>query len=350
MTFQTMPEGTGGQTPTIPKSVFITGANGFIGGALLERYKALGCDVHGMDMQADPDRNVVAGNLVEPEGWAAHAKGCELFINTASVVSLAADWKAYRDISVAGARHALDVAVAGGASRFVQFSSIAAMGYDYPPGADETWPVIIGSDYRYGVGKGASEHAVLAAHAAGEIPCTIIRPGDVYGPGSRAWLLEPLKMARAGQLILPSKGNGVFTPVYVDDLLDGVMLAAGLPEGSGQIFILWGGEAVSCKDFFSHHWQWAGRKGSPPAIPLAAALALTGGIWRLNRTIKRNDEVTPDTMLMFSRKGGFSQAKAERLLGYKPKVGLQEGLQRSEAWLKEQGEEITPVMETTAVD
>ena len=38
--------------------------------------------------------------------------------------------------------------------------------------------------------KGGSEHPALAAHAAGEIACTIIRPGDVYGPGSRPWVLS----------------------------------------------------------------------------------------------------------------------------------------------------------------
>lgn len=338
MSVDQMPKGKDGQAPVLPKSVFITGANGFIGRLLFKRYQALGCDVRGMDMQADMKNNIIAGDLVKPETWAYHARGCELFINTAAVVSMSADWQLYIDVSVVGTRHALNVAIENGANRFVQFSSIAALGFDYPDGADEKAPVVIGEAYRYGVAKGASEHVVLAAHAAGEIECTIIRPGDVYGPGSRAWLLEPLKMAKSGQLILPNKGQGVFTPVYIDDLLDGVMLAAGLPAGSGQIFILWGGEPVSCKTFFSHHWQWAGRKGAPPSIPLFAALKLTSGIWSLNRLLKRKDEVTPDTMLMFSRKGGFSQQKAIKLLGYEPKVALAEGMRRSEAWLRHTGE------------
>lgn len=338
MSSETMPIGSNGQTPAIPVSVFITGANGFIGRALLRRYRALGCDVRGMDMTADPENGVVAGDLMKPETWAEHARGCELFINTAAVVSLAADWQLYRDVSVQGVRHALDVAIAGGARRFVQFSSIAAMGYGYPDGADERSPVVIGEDYRYGVAKGASEHVVLAAHAAGEIECTVIRPGDVYGPGSRAWLSEPLKMARSGQLILPNKGQGVFTPVYIDDLLDGVMLAAGLPEGSGHIFILWGGEPVSCREFFGHHWRWAGRKGYPPSLPLFAALKVTRAIWALNHRLKRNNEVTPDAMLMFARRGGFSLDKARTRLGFEPKVSFHEGMRRSEAWLRETGE------------
>ncbi|MGB2247724.1 MAG: NAD-dependent epimerase/dehydratase family protein [Alcanivorax sediminis] len=334
----TMPTGSNGQQPAVPTSVFVTGAGGFIGRAIMARYQALGCDVRGMDLNADESANIVAGDITNPSGWAEHAKGCELFIHTAAIVSLAAQWPAYRKVTVEGTRQAIDVAVAAGAKRFVHFSSIAAMGYDYPDGADETCPVVIGNEYLYGVAKGASEHVALAAHAAGEIDVTIIRPGDVYGPGSRAWLIEPLKMARSGQLVLPDNGQGVFTPVYIEDLLDGIMLAAGLEEGRGQIFILWGGEAVSCKEFFSHHWHWAGRKGAPHSLPLKAALALTTGIWKVNQMLKRHDEVTPDTMLMFSRKGAYSIEKAQRLLGYQPKVNFAEGMRQSELWLRACGE------------
>lgn len=333
-----MPVGSAGQTPRVPKSVFVTGANGFIGRALMTRYKALGCEIRGMDLKADPAWNVVAGNLTDPTTFAGHAQGCELFVNTAAVVSLAADWQLYRDVSVQGASNALEAAIAGGARRFLQYSSIAALGWNFPEGANEKTPTVIGEQYRYGVAKAASEHLVLAAHAAGEIEGTIVRPGDVYGPGSRAWLIEPLKMARAGMLVLPDGGNGVFTPVYIDDLLDGTMLAAGLPEGSGQIFILTGGTATTCREFFSNHWRWAGRSGAPRSLPLPVAVALTTGLWMLNRALGRQDEVTPDAMYMFARKGNLSIAKAQSRLGYQPKVDLAEGLRRSEAWLREIGE------------
>jgi nucleoside-diphosphate-sugar epimerase len=334
----TMPVGEHGQQPKVPRSIFITGANGFIGRALMDRYLALGCEVRGMDIQADADRNVVAGDLSQPAAWTKHADGCELFIHTAAVVSLAADWQRYREVTLMGTRHALDVSIVAGAKRFVHFSSIAAMGYDYPIMADETAPIVIGEEYRYGVAKGASEHVVLAAHAAGEMACTIIRPGDVYGPGSRAWLIEPLKMAKAGRLVLPNKGEGIFTPVYIEDLLDGVMLAAGLDQGSGQIFILWGNESVLCKDFFEHHWRWAKRKTPVPSMPLKVALQITGAIWKLNQLFRRNDEITPDAMLMFSRRGGYNSDKAKTLLGYSPKIDIKEGMKCSEQWLRKIGE------------
>lgn len=343
MTRFDMPRGAEGQSPPAPGKVFITGANGFIGRALMERYRALGCEIAGVDVVADPARNVVAGNINEPRHWASLAAGCELFIHTAAVVSLSAEWDEYREISVKAVRRMIDVATASGCRRFVHFSSIAAMGFDYPANADEREPVVIGPDYRYGVAKGASEHVVLAAHAAGEIDCTIIRPGDVYGPGSRAWVVEPLRMAKKGKLLLPNGGEGIFTPVYVDDLLDGVMLAAGLESGRGQIFILAGESGVQCKTFFGYHWRWAGRKGKPHTAPLSLTTRLTSLVWQVNRLLGIRDETAPDTMYMFARPGNYSIDKARRLLGYCPKVSLEEGMRRAEAWLDQIGEPIQPI-------
>ena len=194
---------------TIPRSVFITGASGFIGRGLGARYRALGAEVRGMDLHADETNGIVAGDLANPQSWATHALGCDLFINTAAVVSTNAPWQVYRDVSVRGVRGALDVAIASGASRFLHYSSAAALGWDYEGDVDEKEPVVIGEQYRYGVAKGASEHVVLAAHAAGEMNCTIVRPADVYGPGSRTWLIVPLEMCRKGVMTLPANGEGL---------------------------------------------------------------------------------------------------------------------------------------------
>ena len=57
--------------------------------------------------------------------------------------------------------------------------------------------------------KVASEQVVLQAHAAGEVPCTVIRPGDVTGPGSRPWTIMPVEEIGRGRLVLPAMGRGV---------------------------------------------------------------------------------------------------------------------------------------------
>ena len=96
------------------------------------------------------------------------------------------DAAAVWDVNVMGTRHALDAAVRAEAQRFVQLSSVLAFSWDFPDGVDERHPVRP-NGAPYVDTKVASEQVVLQAHAAGEIACTVIRPGDVWGPRSRPW-------------------------------------------------------------------------------------------------------------------------------------------------------------------
>jgi nucleoside-diphosphate-sugar epimerase len=320
-----------------PARVFVTGANGFIGRAVLSRYRALGAEVRGVDLRADPAWGVVAGDLGEAGPWQEQARGCDLVVHTAAVVSNSAPAELYRRISVGGVRRALDAAVAGGARRFLHVSSCGAYGWHRPPDADERTPITVLSGNAYQDAKAASEHPALAAHAAGEIACTIVRPSDVYGPGSRPWVLIPLQMMRRGLFFLPAHGRGVFAPVFVDDLVDGIVLAAGHDAGIGQIFNLLGVAPATAAEFFAWHWRWAGRSGAPRSFSTPVALRLAEAVALAARLAGRRTEASRESMLMLSKQHVPSMAKARRLLGYAPRVDLPEGMRRTEAWLREQG-------------
>ena len=99
----------------IPSRVFVTGASGFIGRALVGRFAELGSKVAGADLHADPARNVVAGDVSESGDWQRHAKGSDLVIHTAAVVSNNAPAALYRRVSVGSVRHVIDAAIAAGA-------------------------------------------------------------------------------------------------------------------------------------------------------------------------------------------------------------------------------------------
>lgn len=332
-----LPTGIDGQIPVLPKSVFVTGARGFIGHALMRRYRDLGAEVRGVDVEADPEWDVVAGDIGETGEWQGHARDCDLVVNTAAVVSNTAPAELYWKISVNGVRMAIDAAVAGGASRFVQISSCAAFGANAPPGVDERWPVPAGTGLMYMDAKAAGEHPALAAHASGEIAATVIRPSDVYGPGSRPWILIPLEMIRKGMFLLPAHGRGIFSHVYVDDLVNGIVLAAGLEEGAGQIFTITGGAGVPCNEFFRHHWRWAGKSGSPRSYSTETAVRIAEAARIVSKLFGMKTEASRMSMLMLAKEKSWSIEKARRLLGYEPKVTVEEGMQRTEAWLRDQG-------------
>lgn len=320
----------------VPKRVFITGANGFIGRALARRYRAMGAEVRGVDMAADAAWNVVAGDIREVDRWRQQLDGCELVVHTAAVVSMVAPMRVAWDVNCSGTRRLLVACRAAGVVRFVHLSSVAAYGWNFPDGVDESWPLLTNGN-SYTDTKITSEHAVLAAHAGGELGCTIIRPGDVYGPASRAWIVEPIRAIRARQFVLPDCGRGIFSPIYVDDLVDGIVAAAGLPQGAGQIFNLAAGAGVSCAEFFGHHWRWLGRQGAIPSLPASVAIVMAEVGARLARLRGRPTEMGRGTIGLLTRRGTYSIDRARQLLGYAPKVQLAEGMQRSEAWAREVG-------------
>jgi len=321
---------------TLPRRVFITGANGFIGRALAQRYRSYGVDVCGVDMTADPAWNVVAGDVREVDRFRPHLEGADLVLHAAAVVSMVAPMREAWEVNCRGTRRLLTACRELGVSRFVQLSSVAAYGFDFPDGVDEAWPLITNGN-SYTDTKITGEHLVLAAHAAGELDCTIIRPGDVYGPASRAWIVVPLEMMESRQFLLPDHGRWIFSPVFIDDLVDGIVLAAGQEQGAGQVFNVTAGSGVSCAEFFGHHWRWLERRGAIPSLPLGVARVLADAGGRLVRATGRASELGSGSIGLFSRPGTYSIDKARRLLGYAPQVDLAAGMERTEAWVRDKG-------------
>jgi nucleoside-diphosphate-sugar epimerase len=313
--------------------VFITGASGFIGRALYERYAADGHSVSGCDLVADPARGIVVGDVAQPGAWQEHALDCELFIHTAATVSLRTEraediWRA----NVLGTANA--VTAAERAERFVHFSSVTVFGFDFPDGVDERYPVH-NTFLPYPDTKIASEQVVLQAHIDGRVRCTIVRPGDVYGPGSRVWAQIPAELIKARRLILPGGGRGIHSPVYIDNLVDGVMLAAASPDAVGQVFTLSDGLGVSYREFFAPYARLVGRRLI--TLPAPVAIAMAAGVQQAARLAPGDNEINPHSARYLLRRGTYSNAKARAVLGWEPRVSLAEGLERTVAWLRERG-------------
>jgi nucleoside-diphosphate-sugar epimerase len=262
--------------------------------------------------------------------------GCDVVLHTAALVSNAVGHEESWRLNVLGTRLALEGAARAGAGRFVHFSSVRAFSdLDFPDGVGEEHPVRTNGN-PYVDTKVASEQVALQAHAAGEVPVTVIRPGDVYGPGSRPWTLLPLAEIRANRFALPAMGRSVFSPVFVENLVDGVLLAIDEPRAAGQVYVLSDGVGVTTREFFGHYFRMLGKRG-PICLPTPVALALA----QLNEIAFRfregTTEVNPDTVRYMTRRGTYSIQKARRELGYEPRVSLGEGMERTEKWLREEG-------------
>ena len=315
--------------------VFITGASGFIGRALYERYQSEGHDVRGCDLAPDPLRDIVAGDVAQPGPWQEHAGGCDVLIHTAAAVSFRLErredvWRA----NVLGTRNALEAAERAQVARFVHFSSVTVFGFDFPDGVDEGYPVR-NTYVPYPDSKIASEQVVLQAQLDGRVGATIVRPGDVYGPRSRVWAMIPAELIRTRRFSLPGGGRGIHSPVYIDNLVDGVVLAARSAEAEGQVFTLSDGVGVPCREFFAPYAELVGRKLM--TVPTPLAIGLSAVIQQLARLTEGDNDINPASVRYMLRQGTYSNAKARRVLRWEPRVGVQEGMGRTVAWLREQG-------------
>ncbi|MGK2318469.1 NAD-dependent epimerase/dehydratase family protein [Gordonia rhizosphera] len=316
------------------RKVFITGANGFIGRALATRMRELGAEVSGVDLVADADNSIIGGSTTDAAPWKGALAGIDTVIHTAALLGGAHALDRAWDVNVKGTNEVLRAAIEAGVTRFVHISSIAAYGWEFPDGVDETYPVRVNGD-SYTDTKVNSEAVVLAAHAAGEIDVTVIRPGDVWGPGS-VWVRSPIaEMLKPTGFPLPDGGNGIFTPVYIDNFVDGMVLAISSDKAAGQVFTITDGVGVRCADFFGHLAEMSG--GTIRTLPMAVIAPLSDVVGGLLRRLGQPSDLCAGTMGLLNRSGTYSIEKARTVLGYEPLVSVDEGMSRVREWATETG-------------
>ncbi len=308
-------------------AVAVTGAAGFIGSAVCRRLVAEGHDVIGIDVdprsamrvtetgaqfrRADTsDRGAVRGAI----------NGASLVVHTAALLPGSGEMADFVRVNVGGTENVCVAASDAGVTRVVHLSSVAAWGYDFKTDITEDEPLATHSSNPYIATKAASE-LVARKHGA-----TIVKPGDVYGPKSQPWAVIPFGLIKAGRAALPMRGRGLVTLVYVDDLVDCIHRALTLPEGEGGVFTAWDGSPVTAKEFFDHYARMLGRKGvrTAPAGVLRPLMRVTPG-------------VNADDLVFLMRRAVYPNARARDVLGWEPRVTLDEGMRRTEGWLREVG-------------
>ncbi|MFZ2509979.1 MAG: NAD-dependent epimerase/dehydratase family protein [Gordonia sp. (in: high G+C Gram-positive bacteria)] len=330
-----MSESPARSAPTLSgRTVLITGANGFIGRAVSARLRALGAQVRGVDLVPDLDHQVVAGDVTDPSGWSDALTGVDTVIHTAALLGGAYRLQDAWRVNVLGTSRVLSAAIDAGVGRFIHFSSIAVYGFDFPDGVDESSPTHVNGD-AYTDTKINSEAVVLAAHAAGQIDVTVVRPGDVWGPES-VWVRSPLaELKKPTGLPLPNGGAGIFSPVYIDNFVDGLMLIVASGEAAGEVFILSDGVGVPCREFFGHLQRMSG--GTIRTLPMAIAAPLADIAGRILRAFGEQSDLCSGTMGLLNRPGTYSIEKARRVLRYEPLVTIDEGMAHVEQWARDNG-------------
>jgi nucleoside-diphosphate-sugar epimerase len=307
-------------------AVAVTGAAGFIGTAMCRWLKAEGHDVIGIDLDPSAAARVTEtgaqfrrADVADRGAVRGALNGAELVVHTAALLPGATMAESVR-VNVGGTENVCVAAKDAGIARVVHLSSVAAWGYDFKTDITEDEPLATHSPHPYIATKAASE-LVARKHGA-----TVVKPGDVYGPASQPWAVIPFELIKSGRAALPMKGRGIITLVYVDDLVDCIYRALTLPEGERGVFTAWDGSPVTAKEFFDNYSRMLGKKGvrTAPARLLRPLMRLTPG-------------VDPDDLIFLMRRAVYPNARAREVLGWEPRVTLEEGMARTEDWLREAG-------------
>ncbi|HEY6293287.1 MAG TPA: NAD-dependent epimerase/dehydratase family protein [Terriglobia bacterium] len=320
--------------------ILVTGATGFIGGAVARRLLQDEHIVRAMarrpEKGADLEKlgaEVVMGDLGDEDLLERAAEGCAVVIHAAAQVGPKPTRAEYEGPNVGGTENILMASNRAGAKRFVYISSVAAFGL--PTAGEITDDSPRGpAGESYSDSKFAAEEAVWSFCRARGLAFTILRPSCVYGPGSPHWSIIPFKRIRKGKVRLIAGGRGSFNYVYIDNLVDAILLAAADDRALGQAFIVNDG-ATSWREFFSAYARLAGRD-KLPSVPLGVAKLVLLGRNLMGR-FKGRSPTSLRALAFLTGSAVFRETRLEQTLGYHPKINLEEGMRRTEAWFRETG-------------
>ena len=237
--------------------VFVTGATGFIGCRFAEvasqRKIPVVALVRNWSRAARLARlpsRMVQGDVLDLESLRANMKGCDVVFHCA--VDNRVGGEPHRRSSALGAANVMQAALETGVKQVVHLSSIAV--YSYRPAADartEDAPYAYCGD-AYCDGKIDAEKSVLRYCREYGIGVTVLRPTIVYGPFG-SWTEDTVKAIRQRKMALIEGGAGVCNALYVDNLVEAMLLAAEEPRARGEVFHISDRSPVTWKEFINGH-------------------------------------------------------------------------------------------------
>lgn len=327
----------------------VSGATGFIGGAIAAALARSGWDVNVLVRPSSrcrlpaghPYRMFEANLDDESPVLRQAAAGCEVVIHAAAIRDL---WgtspEAYRQTNVEGTRRLLDACL-GQASRFVYISSVGVLSYPGMTGIHEGLPVrLVAGKAAYHRSKAEAERVVAAY--GNRIETVVVRPTITYGPGDRNGMLTRLiALIAAGKFIRIGRAKNHFHLTYIDDLVAGVLVASAHPLAVGETFILAGPRSIQVNELLA---MIEARLGCPAPrlyIPERVARTVARGVEALYRLGRHSSVpgfagtpvITQDKIDTICVHRSFSSEKAARLLGYRPCWDYAGGLEATLQWM-----------------
>ena len=322
----------------------ITGATGFIGSRLALHCAAEGLEVRALGRRqgaverenaAELERQSVALHEVPVEdraGLQSAMAGADVVFHLAAAQHEAnVPDEYFRRINVDGTRNVLEAAEAAGAGRVVHGSTIGV--FRWRPGEAVRSDSPLEPDNIYGATKLEAERVVSSF--TGRVPFAIARISETYGPGDRR-LLKLFKGAQRGLALQIGSGRNLHHLIYVDDLISGLLAAARDVGALGRTFVLAGSEPVTTRQMLEAVSRSLGLEPRILRVPMAPLMGLAAVLEGTLRPLGIQPPLHRRRMDFFRKDFSFSLEEASTF-GFKPRVGLEEGMRATARWYLDQG-------------
>jgi len=321
--------------------VLLTGGTGFIGSPLLRGLLDRGHSVNLVVNRTQPS---------VPEGPSVKYHRCDL---TDPVNFRSAGFKAEAAINVAGqlrvpgivdehywkvhyeaTKHVLEECTRFKLRRLVQVSTTGVYGATGRSPVGEDGPIQPSDIYEKTKWEG--ERYAREYCSDGTIDLVVARPGLVYGPGDRH-LLGLYKAIRWGVFRVIGEGDNFVHPIFIDDLVEGLIACLDRPEAKGGTFNLVNPAPVTFRGFCEAIASALGKKLPRAGIPKGMARIAGAGFEGVRALTRMEMPLTRERVEFMTSDRAYDSSRATTRLGFTAPTSLQEGANRTVAWYRAQG-------------
>lgn len=316
------------------KSVFVTGAGGFIGRHLIERLLAEDVEIVALMMPGEPkpdswgdEVRIVTGDVRDLMSLASDIGPVDTVFHLAAVVS---DWGARQthvDITVGGTEQAIELALHWKA-HFLVTTSICSYASALAKGVLTEESPLGKASSPYEFCKQEQERLTREAVVRRDLKATMIRPGNVFGVGSVSWVDLLVEALRGKVPCMIGSGDWDAGLVHVRNLVALMVAAARVENPTGDVFNATDEFGVTWKTYLT---RLASIAGAPPpkSIPQSMAKVLATSLEFTAKMRKQRERptITRQSYRLMGGPNEISSAKARRLLNYEPVMGFDDAMQ-----------------------
>jgi nucleoside-diphosphate-sugar epimerase len=322
--------------------VLVTGGTGFTGKALVQRLLGMGHEVVALDYKEglktqelrDWGAEVILGSVTDKDVVRRAVQGVEVVHHVAAAFrEMNVPDTYYHDVNVGGTRNVLEAALAAGVRKVIYCSTCGVHGnVDHPPAGEDA--PIQPADY-YQRTKWEAEPIVREFRDRG-LETVILRPAAIYGPGDPERFFLIFKRVAKG--VFPMFGNGktFYHPLYIDNLIDAFILAMENGRG-GEAYLIADEQYLEIEDLVRRVGKALGVDVKIPHYPVWPVVAAGHVVEKVCKPFGITPPLFPRRVDWYRQNRAFRIEKAKRDLGYAPKVGIDEGLQKTAEWYRREG-------------